>query len=109
VVGIALAACGSSTSNTPAPPAIGDLIDRMGRPAVNTAVTDPFDTDKEKQDTAKDKYNTTGPEGWVSSYKSTFAGNIAIYDALDTVCGNQFAAGKTAAAGRYDALAGVLA
>jgi hypothetical protein len=37
------------------------------------------------------------------------ASNLAIYDGLDRVCGNQLLAGDTAAAGRYAALAGVLA
>ena len=37
------------------------------------------------------------------------AGNLAILDSLDTVCGNQLLAGPTATAGRYGTLAGVLA
>jgi hypothetical protein len=37
------------------------------------------------------------------------AGNLAILDGLDRNCGNQLLAGSSPVAGRYDALAGVLA
>src|SRR5438132_579907 len=38
----------------PAAPALGAQIDRMGRPAINTALTDPFNNDKPSQDAHKD-------------------------------------------------------
>jgi hypothetical protein len=94
---------------TPPPPALGAMIDRMGRAGVNTAVTDPFDAVPANGDAQKDMYNTAEEASWSVAYKSQFAGVIAIYDGLDGMCGNQFAAGMMLMAGRYDALAGVLA
>lgn len=98
---------GSVGNNPPAAPVLGALIDRMGRPGVNTAVTDPFSA-AAPSDMKKDEYNVTPAAEWAAKYSTSFAGNIAIYDGLDQNCGNQFAAGP-AGAGRYNALAGVLA
>lgn len=114
-ISISSLACGSDDKSnppvtmTPAPPALGAMIDRMGRPGVNTAVTDPFDADAAAEDTMKDHYNVAAQDSWSTTYKAQFAGNLAVYDGLDQSCGNQFAAGAMAMAGRYDALAGVLA
>lgn len=78
----------------PAPPALGNQIDRLGRPAVNTALNHVFDGTNGVPSgsalAAKDEYNTNGAMGtWMSSYVREFALNLAILDALDTgVCGN---------------------
>ena len=101
----------------PAPPAINldHQIDRMGRAGVNTATTAPFfresvEEEKQLHDDVSDEYNSASdPDEWVAQFGERIAGNIAILDSLDTVCGNQLLAGDTATAGRYDALAGVLA
>lgn len=101
----------------PAPPAINldDQIDRMGRAGVNTAATAPFfretiEEEKKVHDDVSDEYNSASdPAEWVDLFGARIATNIAILDSLDTVCGNQLLAGTTATAGRYDALAGVLA
>ncbi len=100
----------SSDNNNPPPPAIGTTqIDRMGRPAINTAVTAPF-ADKAAHDTAQDAYNASAsPANWKTQYTSVFAPNLGILDSLDGNCGNQLAAEGSEAAGAYDALAGVLA
>ncbi len=100
---------GMAGSATPPVPTIGAQIDRMGRPAINTALTAPFNPDADKQGAFKDKYNAAAQDKWSADYKSAIAGNLAILDSLDTKCGNQFAAGAEAKKGRYDALAGVLA
>lgn len=110
----ALAACGGN----PSPPRIGTQIDRMGRAGVNTALTDPFSTvPGQTSDQVKDNYNAASdPTTWVSSFVggpvgNLIAGNLAILDALDGVCGNQpFARpGNPAPADRYRPLATVLA
>ncbi len=101
-----VSACGDST--TPAPPALGRQIDRMGRAGVNTALTDPFNLNKSASDAVKDQYNAAAQSQW-ASYAPRIAGNLAILDSLDTVCGNQILAGATASAGRYNTLATVLA
>jgi hypothetical protein len=99
----------------PAPPTLGTLIDRMGRPAVNTALNHVFDPACAAPNlcTAKDTYNTDGtPSDWNTNWAPQFYQNLAIFDALDTVCGNQagynaMLLGTTYPA--YTALAGVLA
>jgi hypothetical protein len=101
----------------PAPPAINldAQIDRMGRAGINTAATAPFfresvEAEQELHDEVSDEYNAASdPAEWGPLFGDTIAGNIAILDSLDTVCGNQLLAGDDAVAGRYAALAGVLA
>ena len=124
----ALAGCGSDTTGTGGgdstsstssattgggttpPPALGVQIDRFGRPAINTALNHAFDAVPATAGKAKDTYNADADAAkWAASYTAEFAGNLAILDGLDTVCGNQTAAGTMPVAGRYDALAGVLA
>jgi uncharacterized protein DUF4331 len=93
------------------PPHLGRAqIDRMGRAGVNTALTDPFDLDEERHGMIQDEYNgATDPAQWASMFSGEIAGNLAILDSLDTVCGNQLLAGPSAVAGRYNTLAGILA
>jgi hypothetical protein len=114
-------ACGSSSSsnndagngndaggNNPAPPALGAQVDRQARSVVNTVLIHGFDSDAAGKGAAKDAYNAAAPATW-ASFKGEIAKNLAILDSLDSMCGNQLLAGPTVAAGRYDALAGVLA
>ena len=107
---LAVAACSStSTPSNPAAPTLGTVItDRMGRAAVNTALTNPFDTVAGSSPNAvKDSYNSVSdPTAWSGMFKANIKGNLAILDGLDTVCGNQLIA--DASATRYDTLAGVL-
>lgn len=119
-----LAGCSDNDNNDndnsngePSPPAIrlDRQIDRMGRAGINTAATSPFfresvEAEQEAHDQKSDEYNSASdPSQWVSLFGAEIAANIAILDSLDTVCGNQLLAGPNAVAGRYDALAGVLA
>lgn len=70
----------------------------MGRPAINTALTDPFDTlEPTTIDEAKNAYNSAGNVAvWGTAKDGGFAGwiagNLAILDLLDGVCGNQLLA-----------------
>jgi hypothetical protein len=114
---LTVAACSSSTANTgtsggtnPAPPTAGAQIDRMGRPAVSTALNHTFDTDDAAKGAAKDEYNSNAdPKSW-SKYVGEMEANLAILDALDGTCGNQLFADKAKTdATRYGTLAGVLA
>ena len=119
-----LAAC-SSSSNSPSdggttgqggagggssgPPALGAQIDRVGRPAINTALTDPFDANATTHGSKQDMYNAATPAAAKTTFEAAFEANLAILDGLDTVCGNQFAANKAATdATRYKPLADVL-
>jgi len=86
----------------------------MGRPAINTALTNPFNLDG-NQDADKDAYNANSePSTWPATFSPEIATNLAILDGLDTNCGNQaFAAAAQGDGGvpadRYATLAGVLA
>ena len=107
----AAAACGSDNNN-PAKPAVGKTqIDRMGRAAVNTALTNPFGLVPGKtSDQTKDEYNAASdPAGWKASFQPAIRTHLAILDGLDGTCGNQLAAAAPLDANRYAALAGVLA
>jgi hypothetical protein len=105
-----LAACSSSSTPAPSgPPALGAQIDRFGRPAINTAITDPFDADATMHGTKQDAYNAATPATG-STFEAQFEANLAIIDSLDMNCGNQFAADMTKTdKTRYKPLADVLA
>lgn len=110
---------GSETgSGNPAPPALGTLVDRLGRPAINTALNHAFDGNSTTAGAAKDAYNADGDAGgWVAAYQPQFAANLAILDSLDKGalandgggCGNQPYADNDAGADRYKTLSSVLA
>lgn len=91
-------------------PGYGAQLDRMGRPAINTALNNTFNANMEQKDQAKDAWNADDKAaGWAMKNKAEVAKNLAVLDALDGNCGNQLLAGKDVAAGRYDTLASVLA
>ncbi|MBR9814198.1 DUF4331 domain-containing protein [bacterium] len=111
-----LSACGDGDTTVSVTQPSATQIDRMGRAGVNTAVTDPFyiSDDGGMNDAAHgaltDSFNAVGTQmSSVMQFTDRFADNIAIYDGLDTNCGNQLAAGDEAVDGRYDGLATVLA
>jgi hypothetical protein len=95
------------TSGFPAAPTLGMQIDRMGRPAVNTALTDPFDIAGvggipagKTEDQVKDAYNSEGDQTkWAASFAPEIATNLAILDGADNVCGNGIAASSDQDAG----------
>ncbi|MFN7955807.1 MAG: DUF4331 family protein [bacterium] len=110
---LALTACNNDDKNlppveTPPPPTLGAQIDRMARPAVNTALDHTFDLDADRKGMSKDAYNANAsPTDWVAAYTNEVRANLAILDSLDSVCGNQLFADATAP--RYGTLAAVLA
>jgi len=96
----------SDSGGNPAPPTLKTQVDRMGRPAINTALNHVFDTTS-AAGTAKDTYNADkNIAGWQAAYLGEFAKNLGIFDGLDTICGNQIAFTK---ANSYATLAGVTA
>lgn len=101
---------GDAGVGPPAKPTPGAQVDRMGRPAINTALTRTFAQDPMAIDMIKDRYNADAdPQGWATRWRAEFAQSLAILDALDRTCGNQLLAGETPTATRYDALANLLA
>ena len=112
---VVLTGCGSDDSNPPPPPLGAVQIDRMGRAGVNTALTNPFfresvASEESQHEMIVDAYNAAhDPSQWVATFSSLIAPNLAILDGLDGVCGNQVLAGPAPVAGRYTALANILA
>lgn len=109
--------CSASTATcvNPGVPMLGVQIDRMGRPAVNTALTNPYGIytpagaqAPETTDITRAYYNADANQpGWATAWTPTITANLAVLDGLDAgVCGNQFA---YAAATKYGTLATVLA
>jgi hypothetical protein len=106
-------------TGNPTPPTLGTQVDRMGRPAVNTALNHGFDGNATTAGAAKDAYNAdTNVSTWAASYVPQFEGNLAILDSLDKGalpndgggCGNQpFANPDAGGPDRYATLASVLA
>ncbi len=95
-------------SSHPAQPSPGALIERMGRPAENTALNNAFEKNLAKKDMAKNLWNAAEPATWAALVPEVEK-NLAIFDAFNAVCGDQYLAGPSAAPGRYQALASVLA
>lgn len=100
----------------PPAPKLGEQIDRMGRPAINTVGSKTFDA--ANRDAAEDAYNKEADMSKWSAFAPDIAASLAVLDALDKPdnatpamagCGNQVAAGGKQDAGTYDTLAGVLA
>jgi len=89
-------------------PVVEAPIDRMGRPAINTALTDRFSAG---HDAAAEAYNVNHDDTtWGAMYTADFQASIAIFDAIDTVCMNQaFACQDETDADCYLTFASVLA
>ena len=113
VAGLALAGCGDDkttpdaltfdahhlpdgnvdATQNPAPPALGAQIDRMGRPAINTALNHAFDPSNTTKQQAKDAYNgEADPTKWAALQLTTagdvtvtqFEASLGIIDSLDS-------------------------
>ena len=85
---------GSGSNTPPPPPTLGVQIDRLGRPAVNTALNMPFAGSNAvpsgSANASKDAYNADGATGsWAQTWVPVFYPSLAVLDALDTgLCGN---------------------
>lgn len=99
---------GGGADVNPNVPMLGEQVERMGRPAINTAANHTFDGNSATKDAAKDDWNKAPRADW-GQFRDEVANNLGILDSLDANCGNQFLAGPAATADRYDGLAGVLA
>jgi hypothetical protein len=99
----------AGTGGGPAgPPALGAQIDRMGRPQINTLLTDPYDT-AAGRGAKLDMYDLATPSTARTSFEAAFQSSLAVLDGLDTVCGNQLAAASgPPLPTRYKVLADVL-
>jgi hypothetical protein len=107
LVAMALPACsddGPAPLGADARPALGDQIDRVGRPAVSTALIATFASFEERND-VRDRYNQAGPAAW-ASFMPEMTFGLGVLDALDGSCGTQLLVGT--GPDRYDALAAIL-
>jgi hypothetical protein len=88
----------------PAAPTLGMQIDRMARPAVNTALVAPLETNSTLKTQKKDAYNRAAtPAMWVTTQldpgvatnnvRAEFGANIGFLDVLDTGMANVTGAG----------------
>lgn len=93
----------------PVKPFLGDVLDRVGRPGVNTLLTAPLLAPVATADAAKDAYNKAIETTWTAATTvDTFKSSLGIFDGLDAVCGDQLLAGA-AGIDRYKPLATILA
>jgi hypothetical protein len=119
---LGLFGCPNNNGGNPPVPGIGTQIDRLGRGAINVSVTNGFDlnsTPRPGRDATRNAYNADGDmANWVTNWSPQLQAILAIFDGADTVCGNQLLAcgqasgcpsGTAPAAGRYQALANLLA
>ena len=102
----------ATTSVREAPPGhpplqAGVRIDRMGRALTGNALIGTFDN-KEASDARKDQYNRAPQEAW-PMFAPDLAETLAVYDAFDGICGNQWKADSREGLGRYTDLAVLLA
>lgn len=110
----------------PPAPVVGTQIDRLGRPAINTALNALLEANAITKAAKKDAYNQAAtPATWASTQLGATAGNtviaefsanLAILDVLDQGtgltndgCGNALAYTTPTSATSYNGLAGVLA
>jgi hypothetical protein len=106
---------GGTGGGNPTAPALGTQIDRMGRPAINTALNKVLEPDATAKQAGKDAYNhDPTASNWATQYGAEFAGNLAVFDALDKGptsggCGTQLLYGASDAGSPYTTLAGALA
>jgi hypothetical protein len=112
---------GGSGGGVPVVPELGAQIDRMGRPAINTATIDTFvyinngtltPGDNTVRGASQDAYNADGNESaWGTTYGDKIALQLGVLDSLDTNCTNQLLSCGNVAQGEdcYADLAGILA
>jgi hypothetical protein len=104
---------GEGGEGPPAVPELGDQLERMGRPAINTATIDTFlfltdqgspaPSNSTVRNESEDSYNAVDaftPEA--AGFITTQALQLTVLDSLDGVCGNQPLWGFNAEAGTCD-------
>jgi hypothetical protein len=92
-------------------PTLGATIERMGRPAINTATNNTF-ADDSARGAAEDTWNANGnASDWAGTFGPDVIAGIAVLDSLDGTCGNQVAYDFDPGVGtvNYQALGTVLA
>ena len=92
----------------PSPPTLGKQMDRIGRPAILTALVSTFD-EPIARGVSRDAYNAASLADW-KKFTNNIRGNLALFDGLDGQCGNQILLDLSVIGpSRYDTFATVLA
>jgi hypothetical protein len=93
-----------------AKPILGAQIDRVGRPGVSTILIDAYNAGA-MADLTRDNYNHDATQAsWATTWSEKIRASAAIWDALDTQCGNTLgAAAGPASASTYSATAALFA
>ncbi|MDB2706447.1 hypothetical protein N8Z55_02615 [Pseudomonadales bacterium] len=92
----------------PSPPTLGKQMDRIGRPAILTALVSTFD-EPIARGVSRDAYNAASLADW-KKFTNNIRGNLALFDGLDGQCGNQILLDPSVIGpSRYDTFATVLA
>lgn len=78
---------------TPPVPIIGVQIDRVGRPLINHMLNNPLGLKDGSHDAAMDAWNAIADMALWSGNTAVLTQAMALFDSVDTVCGNQFLAG----------------
>lgn len=96
----------TAPANPPAP-ALGTAIDRVGRPAILTALFSTFE-EPTTRGVNRNAYNAAPRSDW-KLFTNDIRSNLALYDGLDAQCGNQILADLSLVGpDRYNTLASVL-
>jgi hypothetical protein len=82
---------GGGGTSIPEIPTLGAQVDRMGRPAINTAADNTFTDDTTRHDAEVEYNSNDDPTTWATDYVDDFKATLAILDSLDETCGNQVA------------------
>jgi hypothetical protein len=100
---------GSGGVADPSAPTLGVQIDRMGRPAINTALNATLGNSEADKNTAHDAWNGEADTSKWAGFAAAVSTSLGFLDSLDTVCGNQAVSCDDEAAGCYATLGTVLA
>ncbi len=91
----------------PSPPTLGKQMDRIGRPAILTALVSTFDEPIARGEN-RDAYNAASLADW-EKFTNNIRSNLALFDGLDGQCGNQaFIDQSVIGPNRYDTFATIL-
>lgn len=79
---------GDTGTGFPQPPALGQQIDRAGRPLVSTILVAPF-VDQAPREMRRNAYNAAVPANW-NDFGQELRVSLGAYDGINGICADQF-------------------